>query len=96
MTRCPTGIIIIIIINFIPTKLLYLQVKNSNINQTYLHAKLSYIRQSAFVCSKLSNFHQNDCFPTYSFVQSFGAATEKERSPSVASVLTDARWRRSS
>ena len=28
--------------------------------------------------------------------QSFGTATEKERSPRVASVLTDGRWRRSS
>ena len=27
--------------------------------------------------------------------QSFGAATEKEWSPGVASVLTDGRWRRS-
>ena len=27
--------------------------------------------------------------------QSFGAATEKEQSPSVASVLTDRRWRSS-
>ena len=57
----------------------YLQVKNSNFkNPTYKNSsniyKFIYMRNyltsdSPFVCPKVSNFQQHDCFPTYSFVQ---------------------------